>query len=86
MTVPKLDRAEGLPSGDPRGKVSRPQNLPKPKQPWRKQGAHCFNCVSCRPLYNKPAMGMYVIWCEFHQDSRLSFSCCQEWEKRKTER
>ena len=87
--APKLNRAEGLPSDGSGGKLSRPQNQPKPKQPWRRQeqpwrrqGAWCCDCVSSQQLYNEPAMGSFILWCNYHQENRLGFSCCEKWERK----
>ena len=91
MTAQKLARAEGLPSGGSRGKVSRPkkvppQNIAKPKQPWRMPGAHCSNCVSAKPFRKRVSLLGLVLWCLHHEDHRLALSCCESWEKNKTER
>ena len=83
MTAPKLNRAEGLPSGGSRGSVSRPQNhAVKPKQPWRRPGAHCSNCVSAKPFRKRVSLLGLVLWCLHHEDHRIALSCCEAWVKK----
>jgi hypothetical protein len=64
-------------------KKAAPENhAVKPKQPWRRPGAHCSNCVSAKPFRKRVSLLGLVLWCLHHEDHRLALSCCEQWVKK----